>query len=362
MFTALILILGTGGYGTAEEQAAADDDRHNGVAEVCNLEILERVASADIQLFPKPQVWIHSKRPLARWRIRYTLRYLGDTPLKVDSETARWQLTGWVANSRVPSHGHPRFVDASGHMGEIVRTPVLRGKGGWIACTDIARVTLGPSPDHPDFSGTILPGESLTLWVTLMHDHRVWSGFDLLLGDRELSVTLGDIRDPNEPSSVRAIGFRDTLPLSEAPGLRLVAGELLPIRSDWQTEREDNPPESVLFLQTTPTKFLEYQFDRVCVRPSTSYRIQFSYCMAEGSEGCCRLVVREYDDYENMFQMTEDILPLSRSWAPFSRVVTTSEKTETIMLQCALWNTSYAAAWIRDIELVPPNEPLQRKP
>lgn len=355
MCALILLLLGTAGP-AADENQTSPDRRQSEDVTGGTLEILDRVVMADIQLLPRPFGPPHLKRPLARWRVRYDLRYVGDQPLSVDPETARWTLRGWLSNSRIPSHGHPRFVEASGNLRGTARTPVLRGGGGFVTCSDVVRVSLGSLPEETNVPSVILPGERFRCWATLMHDHRVWSGFDVLLGDREFSMHLGDIRAPADPSSTRPARFRDTLPLSEAPELPKVIAEFLPIRPEWRQKQETDAPEDTLVLQTPPSQFVRYHFDGLLVRPDTPYCLRFSLCTARGSDGPCRLAVNEFDDYNNMLRNKEYVLPFSDAWQTFEVVIRTSDGSETISLVFALWYASSATAWIRDIKLIPLDE------
>lgn len=362
---------------------------------------------------PKPaqaQPLVRASRTIAQdqgaWVIDYRLRNTGTTGVIIAPEEIAARVEGWVSNSRVPSHATPRRSTLAVEHGPDLTAAcdVIKADddarrcrerlvvSAWAedlcpcrsraACGEKARQAVpstGPGPvigaacDRDPGHGrkpgpdprpvpqampgpagptaglpmSIAPGGLVHVRLRLEHQHVLYGEYDPLLAMRRVELRLGG-------STVR-----DVVPLDREQYLAQP-------RYTWPeppVERRDthhalSGPDS-LHLEAHVPGHHYYRYPDRPVRYGTPMRLRFSYLVAAGTEGECRVRVAQYKDTPTSWRMLnhagfEKCLNVVGRWKRVERVFTTDAEATTLALDFSIAGDSdVGEMWIDDVSLEP---------
>ncbi len=330
------------------------------------------------------------------WVIDYRLRHTGSTGVIIMPDEIAARVDGWVSNSRVPSHATPRrstlaiehgpdftavcdvitAVDEAQRCrerlvvsawaedlcpcrsraacGEKARQAAAgKGPAGTVDTTQNAgragdRVPLpGPTGPTAGLPMSIAPGGLVHVRMRLEHHHVLYGDYDPLLALRRVEIRLGG-------STVR-----DVVPLDHEQYLaqpRFTWPEPPEERRD--THHALSGPDS-LHLEAHIPGHHYYRYPDRPVRYSTPMRLRFSYLIAAGTEGECRVRVAQYRDTPTSWRMLnhagfEKGLNVVGRWTRVERVFTTDAEATTLALDFRIAGDSdVGEMWIDDVSLEP---------
>ncbi|MHB1562391.1 MAG: hypothetical protein ACYC61_33540 [Isosphaeraceae bacterium] len=366
---------------------------------------------------PAPaQPLVRSSRTIAQdqgaWVIDYRLRNTGTTGVIIAPEEIAARVEGWVSNSRVPSHATPRRSTLAVEHGpdftaacDVIKADddarrcrerlvvsawaedlcpcrsqtacgakarqAAAGKGSagavGAACDRDPANGHGngrepgsnpnprPSPNPmPGPAGpmaglpmSIAPGGLVHVRLRLEHQHVLYGEYDPLLAMRRVELRLG------------ASTVRDIVPLDREQYLAQP-------RYTWPeppVERRDthhalSGPDS-LHLEAHVPGHHYYRYPDRPVRYGTPMRLRFSYLVAAGTEGECRVRVAQYKDTPTSWRMLnhagfEKCLNVVGRWKRVERVFTTDAEATTLALDFSIAGDSdVGEMWIDDVSLEP---------
>jgi hypothetical protein len=318
------------------------------------------------------------------WVVDYRLRLAGPAGVVIAPEEIGAKVDGWVSNSRVASHAVPRWSSLG-----IAHGPDFAAVGEVIAAADeahrcreklIVRVwgedqcpcragSCGPASDkdkpkeksagavHEPVPGpagptaglpmSLAPGGIVHVRLRLEHQHVLFGDYDPLLGVRAVEIALAGAT------------VRDRVPLDREQYLaqpRFSWPEPPEERRD--TRHSVTGPDS-LHLEAHVPGHHYYRYPDRPVRYGTPMRLRFSYLIAAGTEGECRVRVAQYKDTPTSWRMLNDAgfekcLKVVGRWTRVERVFTTHAEATTLALDFRIaGDTDIGEMWIDDVSLEP---------
>jgi hypothetical protein len=326
------------------------------------------------------------------WVVDYRLRHTGTAGVVIAPEEIGARVEGWVSNSRVASHAVPRrstlavehgpdftaVCDVITAADEAHRCRERLIVSAWAedqcpcrsqsACGEKARraaagketpVTAGSANDgdpgpSPGPAGptaglplSLPPGGLVHVRLRLEHQHVLYGEYDPLLATRRVEVRLGGAT------------IRDVVPLDRE---QYVAQP----RFAWPeppSERRDthhalSSPDS-LHLEAHVPGHHYYRYPDRPVRYGTAMRLRFSYLVAAGTEGECRVRVAQYKDTPTSWRMLnhagfEKCLKVVGRWTRVEQVFTTDAEATTLALDFRIaGDGDVGEMWIDDVSLEP---------
>lgn len=302
------------------------------------------------------------------WQVDYRLRHEGPTETVATPAEIQAKVEGWVSNSRVATHAVPRLSSLS-----------ITSESGWSASVDVIasadedhrcreRVALqvwaGDAPDSPLVtlakpSGaaerpaqpllTLSPGATVRVRLRFEHLHSLYGDYDPLLSQRSVELHLG--------SAV----LRNVVPMDREQYLALP-------RASWPAppeERRDtrhfiSGPDS-LHLEAHVPGNEHYKFPDRPVRYATKMRLKFSYLIASGTDGGCRMRITQFKDTPTVYKplydaAQEECLTRVGRWVKVERVFRTDPEASTLALEfrlCDPNDTRIGEVWIDEVSLEP---------
>jgi hypothetical protein len=310
------------------------------------------------------------------WVIDYRLRHNGSAGMVVAPEEIAVKVESWVSNSRVASHAVPRrSVLAIPHGPELTATGEViaaadeahrcreklicqvsadRGPGCADADRACTRSTKAPTTDNGQRATdkkpgplSLAPGGIVHVRLRLEHQHVLFGDYDPLLGVRAVEITLA------------GQAVRDRVALDREQYLAQP-------RYSWPEPPEDRRdtrhsvtgPDS-LHLEAHVPGHHYYRYPDRPVRYSTPMRLRFSYLIAAGTEGECRVRVAQYKDTPTSWRMLngagfEKCLKVVGRWTKVEHVFTTDAEATTLALDFRIaGDTDIGEMWIDDVSLEP---------
>jgi hypothetical protein len=316
------------------------------------------------------------------WVIDYRLRHAGSTGVVVAPEEIAVKVESWVSNSRVAGHAVPRrSVLAIPHgpeltaIGEViaaageahrcreklivtVSSPSARGgqssvvggqKGGRPSPATGHTKSTAPGPRPGPLS--LEPGGIVRVRLRLEHQHVLFGDYDPLLGARAVEITLAGQT------------ARDLVPLDRERYLaqpRCTWPEPLGDRRD--TRHWVTGPDS-LHLEAHVPGHHYFRYPDRPVRYGTPMRLRFSYLIAAGTEGECRVRVAQYKDTPTSGRRLDGAgfekgLKVVGRWTEVEHVFTTAAEATTLALDFRIaGDTEIGEMWIDDVRLEPVGGP-----
>ncbi len=310
------------------------------------------------------------------WVIDYRLRHTGPTGVVVAPEEVAVKVESWVSNSRVASHAVPRRSALAiprgpelTAIGEVIvaadeshrcrekltcHLSAVRGPLCADADTGVSRSIKDPTTDNGQRTTdkkpgpiSLAPGGIVHVRLRLEHQHVLYGDYDPLLGVRAVEMTLaGQI-------------VRDLVPLDREQYLaqpRFCWPEPPEDRRD--TRHSVTGPDS-LHLEAHIPGHHYYRYPDRPVRYGTPMRLRFSYLIAAGTEGECRVRVAQYKDTPTSWRMLngagfEKCLTVVGRWTKVEHVFTTDAEATTLALDFRIaGDTDIGEMWIDDVSLEP---------
>ncbi len=343
---------------------------------------------------PKPPDWtlVPIGRTVAQdqgaWVIDYRLRLASPTGVILAPEEIGVKLDGWVSNSRVASHAVPRWSSLGiphgpefSTVGEVIAAPdeahkcreklivsvwiseKASGKadGGKLKVESSGKAEGGRRKAESEHNGldssfilhpsslplSAAPGDIVHVRLRLEHQHVLYGDYDPLLGIRAVELTLGQATT------------RDRVSLDHEQYLaqpKFTWPEPPEDRRD--TRHAVSGPDS-LHLEAHVPGHHYYRFPERPVRYSTKMRLQFSYLIAAGTEGECRLRIAQYKDTPTSWRQLERAasqrcLKTVGRWTKVEHVFTTDAEATTLAIDfCIAGDVDVGEMWIDDVSLEP---------
>ena len=203
---------------------------------------------------------------------------------------------------------------------------------------------------------SLAPGGLVHVRLRLEHHHVLYGDYDPLLAVRQVEITLAG-------STVR-----DLVPLDREQYLaqpRLAWPEPPEDRRD--TRHSVSGPDS-LHLEAHIPGHHYYRYPDRPVRYGTPMRLRFSYLIAAGTEGECRVRVAQYKDTPTSWRMLNDAgfekcLKVVGRWTRVEHVFSTNAEATTLALDFRIaGDTDVGEMWIDDVSLEPVGCPGQAGP
>ncbi len=308
------------------------------------------------------------------WVIDYRLRHTGPTGVVVAPEEIAVKVESWVSNSRVASHAVPRrSVLAIPHgpeltaIGEVIaaadeahrcrekltcQLSVVRGPSSTDADCRSSRSTKGPTTDNGQRTTdkkpiSLAPGAIVHVRLRLEHQHVLFGDYDPLLGMRAVEITLAGQT------------VRDLVPLDREQYLAQPKFAWPEPPEDRRDTRHSVTGPDSLHLEAHVPGHHYYRYPDRPVRYGTPMRLRFSYLIAAGTEGECRVRVAQYKDTPTSWRMLngagfEKCLKLVGRWTKVEHVFTTDAEATTLALDFRIaGDTDIGEMWIDDVSLEP---------
>lgn len=306
------------------------------------------------------------------WVVDYRLRYTGKTGVVITPEDLAIRADGWVSNSRVLSHGLPRWSSLviSHKLDLSTVSDVITTAEETERCRERLKVAVEPEYDRsPIFTRHTVPnaqgeqnlktepamppafslGPDAILRVRLRfeHDHILYGEYDPLLSMR--SVTLG----------IGSAMVNDLIPLDREQY------KAQP-RFNWSEppeERRDtryavSGPDS-LHLEAHVPGHQSYRFIERPVRYGTKMRLRFWYLIAAGTEGDCKIRLAQCKETPVTWRMLhsgqfEKCLKTVGRWTKVERVIQIEAEATKVNLEFTIVGDSEVGEmWIDDVSLEP---------
>lgn len=291
-----------------------------------------------------------------RWELEYRLRWRGEESLRVPLERVEAESRAWLGNSCVPGHDQPRlstFMLRGDRRDATVE--LIASRDEVERCHEHAhlRVWLGEGADpggsaHPaDEPLEIAPGQLVHFWIALEHAHFLYGAYEPLLGRREIRLKLG------EQSCVVEADLSGA-PRDLAPASRLE----VPPEERLDDSQYVSAPDS-LHLEAHAPGCQYYRFRDQPVRYDTEMKLSFWYLVANGSQGCSRARLTQYQDgpgtsWTNLPRGGIEIrFETVGRWAYVERTFRTLPNATTVGLEFRIDGTDIGEAWIDDVRLDP---------
>jgi hypothetical protein len=216
------------------------------------------------------------------------------------------------------------------------------------------RVTISTwTDDGPLPSGdltsmlSLCPGAVIHLQLRLEHQHVLYGDYDPLLGIRTITLTL------------QSTTVHDQVVLDRERYLAMP-------KCTWPEPPEDrrdtrhfvSPPDS-LHLEAHIPGHQYYRYPERAVRYGTKMRLRFSYLIAEGTEGECRVRLAQYKDTPTSWRVLshsgfEEVLETVGRWTKVERVIHADSEATTAALDFRIVpETNVGEMWIDDVSLEP---------
>jgi hypothetical protein len=312
------------------------------------------------------------------WVIDYRLRHAGSTGVVVAPEEIAVKVESWVSNSRVASHAVPRRSALAVPYGPELTAigEVIVAAGEAHRCREKLIVTVSspsarsgqssvvggqkegrPSPATRHTSTTapgqrpgplsLAPGGVVQVRLRLEHQHVLFGDYDPLLGARAVEITLA------------GQAVRDLVPLDREQYLaqpRFTWPEPPGDRRD--TRHSVTGPDS-LHLEAHVPGHHYYRYPDRPVRYGTPMRLRFSYLIAAGTEGECRVRVAQYKDTPTSGRRLDGAgfekgLKVVGRWTEVEQVFTTDAEATTLALDFRIaGDTEIGEMWIDNVGLEP---------
>ena len=299
------------------------------------------------------------------WVIDYWIRHPGHAGIIVAPSELQARVEGWVSNSRVASHAIARRAvvaipkGAKGvGIGDVIDSPEESKR-----CRERAIIVVWAGDPKPPGPGveippllSLAPGEMIYLRLRLEHQHVLYGDYDPLLGIRDVELDFG--------STI----IRDRVALDREHYLAHP-------RYTWPEPPEDrrdtrhfvSAPDS-LHLEAHIPGHQYYRFPERPVRYSTKMRLRFSYLIAAGTEGECRVRLAQYKDTPTSWRLLAgggfvQVLDQVGHWTKFEKVIWTESEATTVALDFKIDSeVGVGEMWIDDIRFEPEEEPAQALP
>ncbi len=294
------------------------------------------------------------------WRIDYRLRNDGETPLEVLPAEVTATVDGWLSNSRVPCHAVPRLTShtLSGSTDLATSTAVVTSNDLTEDCKESAVLHLWPegqpAPVNQGTEGspapgppfTLAPGESLRARLILEHRHFLHGPFEPLLGHRSLELRIG-------PAT-----FRDELPLNQPLYVAQAPTTWDPLPVDRLDPRQFVSPPDSLYLAADIAGRSTLELPERPVRYGTPMRLSFWYLVAPGTQGTCRVEIKQFREAPKSYKLLSDGRHESRltevgRWTHFEKIYRTEPEANLLKLRFAIEGTHVGEMWIDDVTLEP---------
>ena len=247
------------------------------------------------------------------WVADYRLRNTVRTGMIVTPEAFKLKVEGWVSNSRIACHAVPRWsslllavsgdvvafsnvintVDESQRCRERLLISVWSERYWQRDNHSIVKNTyLSESSTLPPIAAgsipipplSIGPGDILHLRLRIEHQHSLYGDYDPLLGIRTLELTLG--------KSV----IEDVLPLDREQYLAQPKCTWPEPPEEYRDRRHFISPPDSLHIEADAHVRRSYRYPECPVRYNTKMKLRFSYLIAAGTEGECRLHLGQNKD------------------------------------------------------------------
>ena len=332
------------------------------------------------------------------WVVDYRLRHTGAAGVVIAPDEIAVKVESWVSNSRVASHAVPRpssLAIAHGPeftaVGDVIaaadeahrcreklivrawgedQCPCRAGSCGRasdkVKAKDAGRASdkdkrqdkeksagaahepvPGPAGPTAGLPMSLAPGGIVHVRLRLEHQHVLFGDYDPLLGVRAVEITLAEAT------------VRDRVPLDREQYLaqpRFSWPEPPEERRD--TRHSVTGPDS-LHLEAHVPGHHYYRYPDRPVRYGTPMRLRFSYLIAAGTEGECRVRVAQYKDTPTSWRMLNDAgfekcLKVVGRWTRVEHVFTTHAEATTLALDFRIaGDTDIGEMWIDDVSLEP---------
>jgi len=300
------------------------------------------------------------------WQVDYCFKNAGATPLALPPAEVSARVEGWLSNSKVAVHAHPRRSECAvaGASGPTAYAEVISSAdesrrcrerlalrlwsgpaAGGAACTAAAAMPRGADPE-PLRTVTVEPGGLLRVRLRLEHQHFLYGDYDPLLGRRDLELKLG------------ATTLRDSLPLDREQYLAQ-PGETWPepAEDDKDTRHFVTGPDS-LHLEADAPGNNSYRFPERKVRYSSRMRLRFWYMVAPGTEGDFKARVAQYRESPNAWKILSDggselTLKAVGRWTLVEKIIRTEAEATTLALEFRITTCDIGEAWVDDVSLEP---------
>ena len=326
---------------------------------------------------PKPPDWtlVPIGRAVAQhqgaWVVDYRLRLASSAGVILVPDEIGVKVDGWVSNSRVASHAVPRWSSLGiphgpefSTVGDVIAAPDEAHKcreklivSVWASAKAEEGRLKAESEKHGLDSAlslqpsalpmSLAPGDIVHVRLRLEHQHVVYGDYDPLLGIRDVELTLGQAT------------VRDRVPLDHEQYLaqpRFTWPEPPEERRD--TRHAVSGPDS-LHLEAHVPGHHYYRFPERPVRYGTKMRLRFSYLIAAGTEGECRLRIAQYKDTPTSWRQLERAasqrcLGTIGRWTRVEHIFTTDAEATTLAIDfCIDPEVDVGEMWIDDISLEP---------
>jgi hypothetical protein len=306
------------------------------------------------------------------WVIDYRLRHTGATGVVVAPEEVAVTVEGWVSNSRVAGHAVPRRSALA-----IPHGPKLTAVGEVIAAADEAHrcreklivIVAGvecqvASKDHPSLplaTGplplgqwrpiSLAPGEIARVRLRLEHQHVLFGDYDPLLGVRAVEITLAGQT------------VRDLVPLDREQYLAQPRFSWPEPPADRRDTRHAVTGPDSLHLEAHVPGHHYYRYPDRPVRYGTPMRLRFSYLIAAGTAGECRVRVAQYKETPTSWRMLDGAgfekgLEVVGRWTEVEQVFRTDAEATVLALDFRIaGGTPVGEMWIDDVSLEPVGGP-----
>ncbi len=194
---------------------------------------------------------------------------------------------------------------------------------------------------------SLAPGGEVHVRLRLEHQHVLYGDYDPLLGVRAVEITLAG-------ATVRDRVVLDREQYLAQP--RFAWPEPPEERRD--TRHSVTGPDS-LHLEAHVPGHHYYRYPDRPVRYGTPMRLRFSYLIAAGTEGECRVRVAQYKDTPTSWRMLngagfEKCLTVVGRWTRVEHVFTTDAEATTLALDFRIaGDADVGEMWIDDVSLEP---------
>ena len=307
------------------------------------------------------------------WQVDYRLRNDQSTPLVIPPGEIAATVSGYVSNSRVPSHAAPKpsTVSVGGTAGRSAANEIITSSDESKRCRE--RMTLsvwaGDSAEPPAVASasasaapategteispldgldalTIAPGGVARVRIRLEHEHFLYGPYNALLGPRDFELRLG-------PATIR-----DTLPLDRVVPVRRAPAAWPPAPPPELTDTRVflSAPDS-LHLEAHAAGKQSHRFERA-VKYGTKMRLRFSYLIPAGTDGQCRVRIAQHKDSPTVFRTLPDggweqPLTVPGRWTRVDHVLSTQPDATILTLEFRLLGCDWGEMWIDDVSLEP---------
>jgi hypothetical protein len=311
------------------------------------------------------------------WIVDYRLRHTGKTGVIITPDEISVKVEGWVSNSRVASHALPRWSSlAVAHGPDLTAvSEIISATDEGQRCRERLAVSVWSEDDIPcdanhgdqpmakaivsqpravspieTLAGlplSVAPGSIIRARLRLEHQHILYGDYDPLLSVRAVTLSLG------------AVPVRDVLALDREQYLAQP-------RFSWvepPIERRDtrhavSGPDS-LHLEAHVPGHQYYRYPDRPVRYNTKMCLRFSYLIAAGTDGDCKVKVGQSKETPVAWRQLgsggfEHCLKTVGRWTKVERVIQTEAEATTLTLEFKIvGETEVGEMWIDDVSLEP---------